>query len=457
MQGLFLYPNLFIIYALPKQRLLMKQPVSIFWFRRDLRLNDNAGLYHALKGQYPVLCLFIFDHEILDRLEDKSDARLTFIYQTIEALSAELKQHHSSILVKYAKPSHAWDEVLKEYDVAEVYTNHDYEPYARERDGELKQIFAQNNIEFHTYKDQVIFEKDEVVKDDHKPYTVFTPYKRKWYDKLNPFYLKSYPTEKYLENLLELGPLKIPTLTEIGFVESEAEFPNKQYQGIIDDYAKDRDFPAIEGTSHIGLHLRFGTVSIRQLAQDAYKAPEKTWLNELIWRDFYMMILYYFPKTAGHAFKPEYDRIRWRNNEAEFKAWCEGNTGYPLVDAGMRELNATGYMHNRVRMVVASFLSKHLLIDWRWGERYFAGKLLDYEMASNVGGWQWAAGSGTDAAPYFRVFNPEIQLKKFDPQLQYIKKWVPEYADFSKYPEPIVEHAFARERCLRVFKEALSQ
>ena len=239
-------------------------------------------------------------------------------------------------------------------------------------------------------------------------------------------------------------------------MESDAKFPGKDYKTVIKDYAEKRDFPAIKGTSRIGLHLRFGTVSIRKLATDAYHTEEKTWLNELIWRDFYAMILYHFPKTATHAFKPEYDKIQWRNNEQEFEAWCNGQTGYPLVDAGMRELNATGYMHNRVRMVVASFLSKHLLIDWRWGERYFARKLLDYELASNVGGWQWAAGSGTDAAPYFRVFNPEIQLKKFDPKLEYVKKWVPEYADFSKYPKPIVEHAFARDRCLKVFKTALA-
>ncbi|EHQ26333.1 cryptochrome/photolyase family protein [Mucilaginibacter paludis] len=436
----------------------MKQTVSIFWFRRDLRLDDNAGLYYALKGGHPVLPLFIFDTEILNQLEDREDARVTFIYQTIEALNNELReQQSSSILIKYNSTGQAWNEVLAEYDIAAVYTNHDYEPYARHRDAELKELFTQKNIEFYTYKDQVIFEKGEVVKDDQKPYTVFTPYKRKWYDKLKPFYLKPYPTRKYLDNISKTSPFQLPTLKSMGFAESKTHFPDKQYKTIIAGYHEQRDFPAIKGTSHIGLHLRFGTVSIRQLATDAYGAEEKTWLNELIWREFYMMILYHFPQTADHAFKPEYDRIRWRNNETEFKAWCEGKTGYPLVDAGMRELNATGYMHNRVRMVVASFLSKHLLIDWRWGERYFARKLLDYEMASNVGGWQWAAGSGTDAAPYFRVFNPELQLKKFDPKLQYVKKWVPEYADFSKYPEPIVDHAFARERCLKVFKEALSK
>jgi deoxyribodipyrimidine photo-lyase len=435
----------------------LKKAISIFWFRRDLRLHDNAGLYHALKGEHPVLCLFIFDRKILDKLEDKDDARVTFIYQTIEALNKDIEKHNSSLLVKYAKPQQAWHDVLQAYDVKAVYTNHDYEPYAHERDAELKTIFAKNNISFNTYKDQVIFEKDEVTKDDGKPYTVFTPYKRKWYDKLKPFYLKPYPTEKYFKNFAETKQQPIPSLKDMGFVESEAKFPIAQYKAIIADYAEKRDYPAIKGTSHIGLHLRFGTVSIRQLATDANRAHEKTWLNELIWRDFYAMILYHFPQTPTQAFKPDYDRIKWRNNETEFKAWCEGKTGYPLVDAGMRELNATGYMHNRVRMVVASFLSKHLLIDWRWGEHYFARKLLDYEMASNVGGWQWAAGCGNDAAPYFRVFNPELQMKKFDPKFDYIKKWVPEYADFGKYPKPIVDHVFARDRVLKVFKEALSK
>ena len=401
--------------------------------------------------------LFIFDPAILDKLEDKDDARVTFIYQTISALSTQLKKHHADILVKYANIAHAWDEVLKEYHVAGVYTNHDYEPYAKDRDGAISKKLADKNIPFKTYKDQVIFEKGEVVKDDQKPYTVFTPYKRKWYDKLNQFYLKSYPTEKYLENLLKAEHPEMPSLKQLGFKESRGRFPDKEYKSIINHYAERRDFPAVAGTSHIGLHLRFGTVSIRRLVSDAYKAEEKTWLNELIWREFYMMILYHFPQTATQAFKPEYDNIAWRNNEHEFEAWRNGQTGYPLVDAGMRELNATGYMHNRVRMVVASFLTKHLLIDWRWGEAYFASKLLDYEMASNVGGWQWAAGSGTDAAPYFRVFNPEIQLKKFDPKLEYIKKWVPEYADFGKYPKPIVDHAFARDRCLAAFKKALSE
>jgi deoxyribodipyrimidine photo-lyase len=432
-------------------------PVNIFWFRRDLRLEDNAGLYHALKGKHPVLCLFIFDRSILDQLEDKDDARVTFIHQTIEKLDMQLREHGSNLLVKYADAGDAWDTVLKEYTIATVYTNHDYEPYAKKRDEAIGVKLKKQGIELKTYKDQVIFEKDEVVKDDGKPYTVYTPYQRKWYQTLKPFYLKAYPTEKYLYNLYQHTGTAIPSLRSIGFEKSDREFPSQHYEKVIADYKDKRDYPAIQGTSHIGLYLRFGTVSIRELARKANSYTEKTWLNELIWREFYMMILYHFPKTMDHAFRPKYDRIKWANDEKLFKAWCDGQTGYPLVDAGMRELNATGYMHNRVRMVVASFLTKDLLIDWRWGERYFARKLLDYEMASNVGGWQWAAGSGTDAAPYFRIFNPDSQLKKFDPQLAYIKKWVPEYADFSKYPKPIIDHAFARERCLKTFKVALSK
>jgi len=432
-------------------------PVTIFWFRRDLRLNDNAGLYHALKSGKPVLPLFIFDKEILDKLEDKDDARVTFIYNAIEELHHELHKYGSSLLVIYDKATHAWDRVIKEHNIAAVYTNHDYEPYAARRDDAIREKLKKHRIDFQTFKDQVIFEKNEVAKDDGKPYTVYTPYRRKWYATLNPFYLEAYPTGKYLINLVKIQALAIPELREIGFEKSARHFPIREYKNVIGGYAEKRDFPAIKGTSHIGLHLRFGTVSVRELAKTAYGYSNKTWLDELIWREFYMMILHHFPDTVDHAFRPEYDRIKWVNNEEQFKAWCEGQTGYPIIDAGMRELNTTGFMHNRVRMIVASFLSKDLLIDWRWGEQYFARKLLDYEMASNVGGWQWAAGSGTDAAPYFRIFNPESQTKKFDPDLKYIKKWVPEYTDFSKYPKPIIDHAFARERCLKAFKEALAK
>jgi deoxyribodipyrimidine photo-lyase len=432
-------------------------PIAVFWFRRDLRLEDNAGLYHALKSGMPVLPIFIFDKEILERLEDEDDARVTFIHQTIEGLDKALHKHGSSLLVLHNTPIEAWKKLLDDYAIKAVYCNHDYEPSAKIRDEAIDRLLKSHNVSFNTYKDQVIFEKGEVLKDDGKPYTVYTPYQRKWYQTLKPFYLKAYPTKTHFKSFLTTRQFDIPSLGQIGFKTNSIQFPAVHYKELIAGYAEKRDFPAVNGTTHIGLHLRFGTVSIREMASEANSHHEKTWLNELIWREFYMMILHHFPKTANHAFKPEYDRIKWVNDEAQFESWCNGQTGFPLVDAGMRELNATGYMHNRVRMVTASFLCKDLLIDWRWGERYFARKLLDYEMASNVGGWQWAAGSGTDAAPYFRIFNPDSQLKKFDPDLQYIKKWVPEYADFSKYPAPIIDHAFARERCLKVFKEALSQ
>ncbi len=432
-------------------------PIAVFWFRRDLRLEDNAGLYHALKSGLPVLPVFIFDKEILSQLQDKDDARVTFIHQTIEELDQELQKYGGGLLVLYDKPAGAWSKLLDDFAVKVVYTNHDYEPAAKLRDEVIGKLLNTRGIPFITHKDQVIFEKDEVVKDDGNPYTVYTPYQRKWYQKLTPFHLKAYPNKKYFQNFYKTGPLAIPSLQQIGFEKSERKFPPVNYKNHIADYAEKRNFPAIRGTTHIGLHLRFGTVSIRELAGTATGNSEKTWLNELIWREFYMMIIYHFPHTIDHAFKPVYDRIKWVNDEVQFEAWCAGQTGFPLVDAGMRELNATGYMHNRVRMVTASFLTKDLLIDWRWGERYFARKLLDYELASNVGGWQWAAGCGTDAAPYFRIFNPDAQLKKFDPELAYIKKWVPEYADFSKYPKPIIDHSFARERCLNVFKEAITK
>ena len=432
----------------------MKKTISIFWFRRDLRLEDNAALYHALKGEHPVLPLFIFDQNILDKLA-VDDARITFIYQTIEDLKTVLQKQGSDVLVRYGKPESVWPEILKDYEVAAVYTNHDYEPYARERDDNMAEFLRSEKIEFRTFKDQVIFEKGEILKADKTPYTVFTPFFKQWQAKLNDFYLKAYPTKKYFKNFLQIKHRPLPSLKEMGFEVSKLKFPKISYKDKLDSYAKERDFPALPGTTRIGLHLRFGTISIRKVAKDAIDGKSNVWLSELAWREFYMMILWHFPYAAFDSFKKQYDKIKWRNDEKEFKAWCEGNTGYPLVDAGMRQLNEIGWMHNRVRMVTASFLSKHLLIDWRWGEAYFASKLLDYEMASNVGGWQWAAGSGNDAAPYFRVFNPELQTKRFDPKFEYIKKWVPEF-DTKKYAQPIVEHKFARERVLKVFKEALA-
>jgi Deoxyribodipyrimidine photolyase len=429
---------------------LISQEVVLWWIRRDLRLQDNAALYYALKENNKVLPVFIFDSTILDKLEDKQDRRVEFIHQSLQLIHQELQKFESSLLVLHGNPV----EVFKTLSPKAVYTNHDYEPYARKRDGEVKNILEGRGIVFKTFKDQVIFEKDEVVKDDGKPYTVFTPFSRKWKAKLTAFYTKSYPTEKYFKHFIKIKPLPFPSLKEIGFEETGASFPERVVrQSIIEHYDKQRNFPAIAGTTRLSVHLRFGTVSIRKLAQVALKKNE-VWLNELIWRDFYHMILWHFPQVETRAFKPTYDRIEWRNNPKEFDAWCNGHTGYPIVDAGMRELNETGFMHNRVRMIVASFLTKHLLIDWRWGEAYFAKKLLDFDLAANNGGWQWAASSGCDAAPYFRVFNPDLQTEKFDPKREYIKKWVPE-VDTLNYPKPIVDHKFARERVLKTYKEAL--
>lgn len=440
--------------------------LQCFWFRRDLRLPDNAGLYHALRSGLPVLPVFIFDTDILGKLQDKKDGRVEFIHQQIVRLAAELGELGSSILVRVGKPVEVWAELSQRFEIGTVFTNHDYEPYAIGRDAEVENLLAAKGISFRTFKDQVVFEKNEVVKADGLPYTVFTPYSRKWLEKLQSeqrnlpdgrpvsFYLKPYPTEKYFDRFWKTPPLPLPDLREIGFEPSGLSFPPAVVpQGLIKNYGEQRDYPGINGTSKLGLHFRFGTVSIREKALKAL-AISPVYLNELIWRDFYAMILSQFPHVVDGPFRKEYANIQWRNNEQEYQLWCAGQTGYPLVDAGMRELAATGYMHNRVRMVVASFLSKHLLIDWRWGEAWFAQKLLDFDLASNNGGWQWAAGCGTDAAPYFRIFNPESQLEKFDKELRYVKKWVPEFGT-ARYAKPIVEHKMARERCLEVYKVGL--
>ena len=430
--------------------------IAVFWFRRDLRLDDNAGLYHALKSKDSVLPIFIFDKNILDKLEDKNDKRVEFIHDAILDLNTKLTELNSSIKVFYSTPEKVFKELVKEYDITTVYTNHDYEPYADERDLGVKEFLVKHKIGFKSYKDQCIFEKDEVTKDDGKPYTVFTPYSRKWKLRLTDYHVKPYPNKKYFSNFLKSDSFQIPTLKQLGFEKTDLETPSKTIsKSVVTNYKEQRDFPAIKGTSKLSVHLRFGTVSIRALAKQALVLNE-TWLNELIWRDFYMTILYHFPHAAKNSFKPQYDRIVWRNNETEFKAWCEGKTGFPIVDAGMRELNNTGFMHNRVRMIVASFLVKDLLIDWRWGEAYFAQKLLDFDLSANNGGWQWASGSGCDSAPYFRVFNPTEQTKKFDPKYEYIKKWISEF-NTPDYPKPIVDHAAARLRVLAVYKEALSE
>lgn len=434
----------------------MKPLVNIFWFRRDLRLHDNAGLTHALKDKNPVLPVFIFDQNILEELENKTDRRVEFIHLALRDMQVQLLKRGSSLDVRYGTPEQVYKELLQEYTVDKVFTNHDYEPYARQRDAGIAQWLKKQGVLFHHFKDHVLLETDEVLKDDGKPYTVFTPYSRKWKTVLTDSHLQSYPTGKYVTNFFRQPEKKIISLGEMGFKATGHSFPEKEWKGqVIRNYKEQRNIPSIQGTSRLGVHLRFGTISIRHLAAEAGVLNE-TFLNELIWRDFYQMILWHFPRVTTQAFKPEYDKIKWRNNEKEFAAWCNGQTGYPIVDAGMRELNSTGFMHNRVRMIVASFLTKHLLIDWRWGEAYFARKLLDFDLAANNGGWQWAAGSGCDAAPYFRVFNPYLQTKKFDPELKYIRQWVPEFQDLT-YPRPIVEHEPARKRCLEVYAVALKK
>ncbi|PVD53230.1 deoxyribodipyrimidine photolyase [Terrimonas sp.] len=432
------------------------QPVNIFWFRRDLRLTDNTGLYYALKDINPVIPVFIFDAAILDELEDKHDSRVTFIHNALTGIQQQLIKLEATLDVRYGLPENIFSALLREYTIENVFANHDYEPYAVARDERVKAILHENNISFHTYKDQVIFEKDEAVKDNGEPYTVFTPYSRKWKSLLKEVYIKSYPVEQFFSNFYKQSSKPVPALGQIGFYETAAVFPSKNIDTKkLESYEKERDFPALQGTSRLSVHLRFGTVSIRKLVSRALESSDM-FLNELIWREFYQCILWHFPQVVYQSFKPGYDKIKWRNNEKEFEAWCTGNTGYPIVDAGMRELNETGYMHNRVRMIVASFLTKHLLIDWRWGEAYFAKKLLDYDLAANNGGWQWAAGTGCDAAPYFRVFNPYLQAKKFDPALIYIRRWVPEFEELT-YSQPVVDHEFARKRCLQVYAEALKR
>jgi len=431
-------------------------PIVLFWFRRDLRLDDNAGLYEALKQNMNVLPIFLFDSEILNKLDDKQDARVHFIHHQLTVLQQQLSALGSSIMVKLGKPKEIFESLAQQHTIKAVYTNHDYEPYAIKRDHEIAELLRSKGISFHSFKDQVIFEKDEVTKDDLKPYTVFTPYMKKWKSKLTTNHLMPHPTQNYYNNFFQTAAIPLPTLADIGFLPSSIDFPGSEIiPAVIQHYSEQRDIPSIKGTSRLSVHLRFGTVSIRSLVAQAQRLNEK-WLNELIWREFYMMILYHFPHVVNRAFKPAYDRIPWSNNETHFKLWCEGKTGYPIVDAGMRELNRTGFMHNRVRMITASFLTKHLLIDWRWGEAYFAKKLLDFELSSNNGGWQWSASSGCDAAPYFRVFNPYEQTKKFDPQLKYIKQWIPEFDELN-YIKPIVDHKFARERVLSTYKKALGE
>jgi len=433
----------------------MSDKIRVFWFRRDMRFEDNVGLYHALSGEFQVLPLFIFDKHILDELP-KDDARITFIHDELQKMRSYLQEHHNSSIATYHDtPENAIKQLIEDFEVEAIYTNRDYEPYAQKRDAKIDALLAENGIEFHNFKDQVIFEKTEVEKNDGGMYLVFTPYMKQWKKEFKNIDFKTYPSEDFLDKTYKNTRLPNVSLSDIGFERSSIKVPKHNLdKTLLKDYEETRNIPSIEGTSRLSPYLRFGTIGYRKVIEKALSVKNETFLDELIWREFYKAILYHYPETQDRAFKPKYDRIEWRNNEEEFEKWKSGQTGYPIVDAGMRQLNETGWMHNRLRMVVGSFLCKHLLIDWRWGEAYFAEKLLDYEMSSNVGGWQWVAGSGVDAAPYFRVFNPYSQTERFDKDKKFIKKWVPEF-ESNKYPEPMVEHKMARERCLETYKDAV--
>jgi deoxyribodipyrimidine photo-lyase len=431
------------------------EKITLFWFRRDLRIEDNCGLFHALNGKNKVLPIFIFDKEILKKLP-KQDARLEMILISLNNIDLAMKAKRCSVGRFLGTPKTIFPELIKKWRVEKVICNEDYEPYATNRDAEIRQLLEKEGVVFEMYKDQVIFAKDEIVKKDGSPYKVYTPFSRKWLERFEENPLKTYPSETLLGNLTLNESLPKINLADLGFdkstiVEPKYSFDNK----VIDEYEETRNFPSLDSTSRLGSYLRFGIVSVRALVQKAASRSNHIFLKELIWREFFMQILWHFPHTSHKSFKPQYDKIEWLNNPVDFEKWCKGDTGYPLVDAGMRQLNQTGFMHNRVRMLVGSFLCKHLLIDWRWGEAYFAEKLLDYEMSSNVGNWQWVAGCGVDAAPYFRIFNPSEQVKKFDKELRYIQKWVPNFQKID-YPNPMVDHKKARERCLMVYKTALS-
>ena len=427
--------------------------MNLFWFRRDLRVEDNVGFFHALNGEEAVLPIFIFDTTIISELPT-NDPRVTFIHDRLVQIQNALVPLGKSLAVFYGTPQEVFSQLLSEQQITTIYTNHDYEPYARKRDKTLNQLFQSKGVTFKTSKDQVIFEKSEVVKDDGKPYVVYTPYSRKWKERFKSIQLHHYPSETLLHKVAT-HTYPFLSLSDIGFTNSTIKItPYNVSSSLIQNYEATRNFPALNSTSFLGIYLRFGAVSIRKIIAIAIAEKNETFWNELIWREFFMQILWHFPHTSNQSFKPKYDEIQWINDPKCYESWCNGTTGYPLVDAGMRELNATGHMHNRVRMLVASFLCKHLLIDWRWGAAYFALKLLDYEQASNVGNWQWAAGCGVDAAPYFRIFNPSEQIKKFDKDGEYIKKWVPEIGS-SQYVPPIVDHKEARERCLSVYKKAV--
>ena len=427
----------------------------IFWFRRDLRLDDNHALFKALKSGYDVLPIFIFDSNITNKL-NQNDHRLNYINNVLDGLNKRLSENKKKIYIYKGDPIEIISKLIIKLKIKEIYLNKDYEPYAIDRDDKIEKLCVANNVSYNSFKDHVIFEEDQIVKKDGTPYVVYTPYSRKWIERFQSNQLDSYPSELNLGGFVDSD--KIREVNYLMNFEKNIISP-KTYnlnKDLIDKYEETRNFPALDSTSRIGVNLRFGTVSTRKIVKTSSERSNNTFLKELIWREFFIQILWHFPHTTEKSFKDKYERIEWRNDMDDFKLWCDGKTGYPIVDAGMNQLNKTGFMHNRLRMVVGSFLCKHLLIDWRLGEKYFADKLFDYEQASNVGNWQWVAGCGVDAAPYFRIFNPEEQQKKFDKELQFIKKWIPNY-DKDNYINKIVDHKFARERCLNTYKKALNK
>ena len=429
------------------------EEINIFWFRRDLRLYDNSGLSAATSDKLKVLPIFIFDTSITNKLPE-NDRRINFIYDNLVEMDSELKKkYNSSLNIFKGKPIEIFKELIGKYKINSIYTNNDYEPYAFSRDSSIKKLLESKKIQFKSYKDHVVFEKNEVVKDDGNPYVVFTPYMRKWKTNLNED-LTNLEEKKVLNNFYTKTISGLLDLNNYGFIENDKKIESfKLNSEIVTKYAETRNFPSINSTSKLGPYLRFGTVSVRKIVTGLLKFKDQTFLNEIIWREFFMQILFHFPHTSTKSFKPKYDKIVWLDDPKSFDAWKNGETGFPLVDAGMKELNKTGFMHNRVRMITSSFLCKHLLIDWRLGEKYFALKLNDYEMASNVGNWQWASGSGVDAAPYFRIFNPHTQIVKFDKNRDYINKWL--NTDSNDYPNEIIDHKIARKRCLETYKKYL--
>lgn len=427
----------------------------IFWFRRDLRLEDNHGFYRALTSGYKVIPIFVFDPDILVEFSDKSNRQVGFIANALRRLNKEFLKLGTSFLIYHQKPEDVFLMLAKLYCIKGVYFNEDYEPKAIQRDLNIEKVLASNSIPVFKFTDQVIHRPGLILKPDHTPYTIYTPFSKQWKKAFTIDSCEKYPSETNLNMLASIQNVDTFDFNILNFKTSlrgiDFDFPEE----IIKNYHLTRDIPSLEnGTTHIGIHLRFGTVSVRKIVSLATSLNEQ-FLNELIWREFFMHILFHFPHVVNGAFKPKYNAIEWRNNEEEFEAWCSGNTGIPMVDAGMRELNSTGFMHNRVRMVVASYLTKHLLIDWRWGEAYFAQHLIDFELASNNGNWQWAAGSGCDAAPYFRIFNPYRQQERFDPNFEYIKHWVPEFQSISYQKLLKNDLVNAKSRCLIAYKNAL--